>query len=1118
MEPKCNYWNKDKPKDDDDDDAPPCEHTAPDTAEPLCSLSDAQEDPFAATTSSDPFSQPTTTGTAARGESGAIDSFMTSAEETIVNKMYSEEDCSNEELPTFWLDMCTEILTNSSSVVNLQLNPERYTGYNGSHIWSAIYDENCLQRTGSPSNICYEERVLYRLLSGMHAETNIHISRFYHAPSKRKNRTEWEPNIDFFNRQFAGHPERLKNLNFAFVVLLRAISRASSFLSSHPYDSADDFESTRTRALMHRLLESKILDSCSTVFGAFDETLLFREQQSPWWSLKKQFKSVFHNVSRVIDCVTCEKCKLHAKVTMLGLGTALKMLLLPIELIPPSISRDELVALINTVGKFSSAIHYAKELQLMHEGNVAAILRAKGKMEPPLLKSSTIFDSLLEEPTVPSSFDSTKVELMMDTALHHLAALRRRGLLPIEMEIEAVGRALGADSRVLLLCKHFGNSPSFASHLKEALDSPPAPLSLNRLFEENVHGADSMEAHMNDKPRASSAHEKMRVADAIVVGGGAAGMAAAVNMLDMGARVILIDKEKRLGGNSAKASSGINACCPPHSRASLNSADAIDAFAADTARSAQREAGELISILTNSSEQAIAWLRQRAGLDLSKIAQLGGHSYARTHRPNNGMIGAEIVFALQRTLKEFEKSGSLKILTGCRVSRLLHDEHGAVEGVSLSMGDGCQAAEVLKSDNFDKGFEHKLGSNDANVYAWDTVLATGGYANDRTENSLLMSNRPDLYPLPTTNGPWATGDGMKMAMAIGAGTVDMEHVQVHPTGFVDPSDPNSSTKVLCGEMMRGVGGILLTPDGHRFVDELKPRDKVVSAEKESGASEFTLLLNDRAATEAGKHTELYVHKGLLVKLEGTSALAEWMLRSGNGAIKAGDVRPLEKALNATLHSYNAAAAAGSDEFGKSAFHNVPFDTSGTMFAGKIVPVLHYTMGGIRMNAQGAVLRPDGSPIPHLHAAGEVTGGVHGANRLGGNSLLECTVFGTIVGQKLGAIAAKRGAELAGLQNEQFKVSQSSGVASSLGDSSQDAHARFSRNVSLQELATHIKPDDCWVSLYGTVYDFSSYLDEHPGGGDSILRLAGTDGTAAFETVHNQRMLEEMSDLVVGQLL
>ena len=190
-----------------------------------------------------------------------------------------EADCTDEALPTFWLDMCNHIPTNSADFVNLQLNSESYTGYNGSHVWAAIYQENCLLRTGgSELNICLEERVLYRLLSGMHSATNIHVARFYFPPSKRKNRTSWEPNLAYFGSQFDGHPERLKNLHFAFVVLLRALRRASPFLSSYDVSTARErdgrdgdrelrdrdlarSEDGRTAKLLGRLLDTAILRS-----------------------------------------------------------------------------------------------------------------------------------------------------------------------------------------------------------------------------------------------------------------------------------------------------------------------------------------------------------------------------------------------------------------------------------------------------------------------------------------------------------------------------------------------------------------------------------------------------------------------------------------------------------------------------------------------------------------------------------------------------------------------------------------------------------------------------------------------------------------------------------------
>jgi len=489
------------------------------------------------------------------------------------------------------------------------------------------------------------------------------------------------------------------------------------------------------------------------------------------------------------------------------------------------------------------------------------------------------------------------------------------------------------------------------------------------------------------------------------------------------------------------------------------------------------------------------------------------------------MVGAELTFALAREVKRFEKKGALRLLLGCRATALQTDAAGAVVGVAYTDAAGGSAS----------------------LLATDTVLATGGFANDRSDTSLLEKHRPDLLRFPTTNGPWATGDGMKMAMAIGAGTVDMDRVQVHPTGFLDPADLAAPAKVLCGEMMRGVGGVLLSPEGRRFVDELRPRDKVVEAELATGASEFTLLLNGAMAAEAGRHLEHYAHKGLLVKLQGTPALARWMVASADGADKqtaeqavaraaavdAAAAAAVEATLNATLEEYAAAAAAGGDVFGKTVFPHAPLLASAELWAGRIVPVLHYTMGGITFAADGAVLSAAGERIGGLHAAGEVTGGVHGNNRLGGNSLLECTVFGSIVGNKLAAKAAEArrardaastaaasAPAAAAVAAPASVASPAAAAADFAAPSDGGGAASEPRAVSASELKAHGgcgEGEPCWVGLYGRVYDFASFLDEHPAGPTSISDLGGADGTVAFEHIHNEAMLSEFDDVLIGRL-
>jgi succinate dehydrogenase/fumarate reductase flavoprotein subunit len=144
----------------------------------------------------------------------------------------------------------------------------------------------------------------------------------------------------------------------------------------------------------------------------------------------------------------------------------------------------------------------------------------------------------------------------------------------------------------------------------------------------------------------------------------------------------------------------------------------------------------------------------------------------------------------------------VKILKKARVTKIVKDESGSVVGV-----------------------EYERAGKTETAYG-PVILATGGYAADFTENSLLKKYRPEYWDLPTTNGEHCTGDGQKLALAIGASAIDLEKVQVHPTGLVDPKEPDAKVKFLAAEALRGVGGLLLDNTGSRFVDELQHRDFV----------------------------------------------------------------------------------------------------------------------------------------------------------------------------------------------------------------------------------------------------------------------------------------------------
>lgn len=937
----------------------------------------------------------------------------------------------------FWVDMCSNIKAGEGlQVVNLVLNPERNTGYNGTHIWKAIYEENCLavsQGAASSGEMCYEERVLYRLLSGMHTSTTLSIAKNYYPPSKRKGRTTYEANPQYFMDKFGDNPEYIRNLHFSYVVLLRALRKASPFLHKYEIRTGNIVEDETATVLLRRLLDSAILQSCHDVFTAFDESLMFQEGGAERLELQHNFKGVFHNISSILDCVQCQQCKLHGKMTMMGYGTALKVLFLPREeLIPSALSRNEIVAFINTIAGMSESIKEVRELTAMYW---AGQIRSNSKSGLPM-----------PDDTGAGVVGSNE---LVDVAVGAASELAKAGRISTEREAELVSLAFSRDSNLMILAKHYGTD----------LDK----------FLLHSHNIGNL-AEESGEP------------DAIVIGSGLAGLSATLNILDRGGKVIVVEKEHRLGGNSNKASSGINACCPTN-----GTQDFVEAFRNDTIRSAGDAAQlPLINTLVENSGAAVEWLKDRVGVDLSLVAQLGGHVFKRTHRPKNGMVGAEVIYGVQKAIKEYEKSGMVQIMVDTSVQKLIQDEDGRVIGVEVKN---------LKEDDNDN-------TSPTRLMAPNVVLATGGFASDRRSSSYLAKYRPELLGFPATAGDFSTGDGVTLATALGAGTIDMEKVQIHPTGWVDPKDPSNPSKILAGELMRGVGGILINSEGNRFCNELGTRayvtDKMLSHDpfyaenkkwKESNGDlpTFSLVLSSSAAEDGKKHVDHYTHKGLLTRLEGVPALANWMGID-------------EEHVRSTLQQYQEDAEAGQDSWGKTSFRGIPQkDLDKEIFyAGTVTPVLHYCMGGVTINNEGSVLDQNGTAIPGLHAAGEVSGGVHGNNRLGGNSLLECTVYGTIVGKKI-PIKPRATAAISS-ENTQAGIEQQR------------------RDVTRAELAQHSSEEDCWIAIEGMVYDLTDFAEEHPAGPASIHELGGQDGTVEFLAIHNIGIMEDFDDVLIGPLV
>ena len=466
----------------------------------------------------------------------------------------------------------------------------------------------------------------------------------------------------------------------------------------------------------------------------------------------------------------------------------------------------------------------------------------------------------------------------------------------------------------------------------------------------------------------------------IVVGSGLAGLSAAYTALISGAaHVCMIEVASKPGGNSIKASSGINGANTRFQKGP------DDTFYSDTTKSAgsrfwdtneaaQAQRKSLISVLTNSSSSAIDFLSD-LGVDLSVVAQLGGHDRPRTHRPaGKTPPGAAIVNTLLEKLRNGFGRDRFQLLTGCEVLRLITKPNDS--------GDTKLKVEGVEYKKISYGTIHTVKG--------PVIFTTGGFAGDT--DGLLAKYRPDLGGLPSTND---ARPGMhNILLDAGAHLVDMDRVQIHPTGFVDPANPQACVKFLAAEMLRGEGGILLHK-GRRFVNELDTRERVSATimalpQAEDGGEDLKqwdiqLVLDTETAKAAAGHVRFYEWRGLMRR------------------VKAKD---LDEVTRKTLKEYGEVVKGGSCPYGRRSaghwtFGRDGWDDEAELVIGRVTPVTHFTMGGVVMDEHARVLASElgeeKKPIPGLWAAGEITGGIHGDNRLGGSSLLECVVYGRIAG-------------------------------------------------------------------------------------------------------------------------
>ena len=439
----------------------------------------------------------------------------------------------------------------------------------------------------------------------------------------------------------------------------------------------------------------------------------------------------------------------------------------------------------------------------------------------------------------------------------------------------------------------------------------------------------------------------------LVVGSGIAGLMAVYEAGKSGARVLLLDKEPHGGGNSIKASSGLSAA--------RNQED-VEAFYSDV-MTGGGGSPFLVRKLTEESPDVLKEL-EAMRLPLSRVTRLGGHSFARTFAPEGSTpVGLYLYGGLESLVRRTMLNHSLEVRYRHRLIEVVRNEaNGRVEG-----GLFAKAA----SGSNDGGEEEVLIRCDA------IVLATGGFGGSE-EAYRLFSEGQAMPHFATSNGGQANGDGLLVAMNIGAALCDISRVQLHPTGFVDPENEHSASKVICPESWRGAGAVLVDPaSGRRFVDELGRRDEVAAAIAALPGGEALLIIPPSAARAIhGLHDNgYYASRGLVKKVALTDLPQAFAESLGAGHSR----RPAD---DCNAHG-------------------------GEYWTARVVPVVHYCLGGLAVNDKAQVLDSHGGTIPGFFAAGEVTGGVHGKNRLGGNSILDCFVFGKTAGYE----AAKWAADL-----------------------------------------------------------------------------------------------------------